>query len=230
MTQLHDEKIMWEAFLYRWSRDQSRYVPIQWETVRHYIVTTSLIGWDHTWTDPWWWLVHCVMKVIHYNDIIMGTMASQITSLTFVYSTVYSGADQRHHQSSASLAFVWGIHRGPVNSPHKWPVTRKMFPFDGVIMCMHKAASFSTQQWNFEYFFFGVWSKKLEKKVDHSENKYIRASVIQKKVAISQQEFICKCHLKQGEIVISIKGLPDYTDWSMFVIAFEGMSTQITGW
>ena len=64
----------------------------------------------------------------------MGTMASQITSLTIVYSTVYSGADQRKHQSSASLAFVWGIRRGPVNSPHKWPVTRKMFPFDDVIM------------------------------------------------------------------------------------------------
>ena len=64
----------------------------------------------------------------------MGTIASQITSLTIVYSSVYSGADQRKHQSSVSLAFVWGIHRGPVNSPHKWPVTRKMFPFDDVIM------------------------------------------------------------------------------------------------
>ena len=64
----------------------------------------------------------------------MVTMASQITSLTIVYSTVYSGADQRKHQSSASLAFVRGIHRGSVNSPHKWPVTRKMFPFDDVIM------------------------------------------------------------------------------------------------
>ena len=70
----------------------------------------------------------------HYNDIIMGAMASQITSLAIVYSTVYAGADQRKHQSSASLAFVWGIHRWPVNSPHKWPVTRKMFPFDDVIM------------------------------------------------------------------------------------------------
>ena len=64
----------------------------------------------------------------------MGAIGSQITSLTIVYSTVYSGADQSKHQSSASLAFVWGIHRGPVNSPHKWPVTLKMFPFDDVIM------------------------------------------------------------------------------------------------
>ena len=64
----------------------------------------------------------------------MTTMASQITSLTIVYSTVYSGEDQRKHQSPVSLAFVQGIHRGPVNSPHKWPVTRKMFPFDDVIM------------------------------------------------------------------------------------------------
>ena len=70
----------------------------------------------------------------HYNDVIMGAMASQITSLMIVYLTVYSGGDQRKHQSSASLAFVWGIHRWPVNSPHKWPVTRKKFPFDGVIM------------------------------------------------------------------------------------------------
>ena len=64
----------------------------------------------------------------------VGTIASQITSLTIVYSTVYSDADQRKHQSSASLAFVRGIHRGPVNSPHKWPVTGKMLPFDDVIM------------------------------------------------------------------------------------------------
>ena len=71
----------------------------------------------------------------HYGDVILATIASQITSLTTVYSTVYSGADQRKHQSCVSLAFVWGIHRGPGKSPHKWPVTRKMFPFDDVIMC-----------------------------------------------------------------------------------------------
>ena len=57
----------------------------------------------------------------------MNAMASQIISLTIVCLTVYSGADQRKHQSSASLAFVWGIHLWPVNSPHKGPVTRKYF-------------------------------------------------------------------------------------------------------
>ena len=70
----------------------------------------------------------------HHNDVIIGAIASQITSLIIVYSTVYSGADQIKHQSSASLAFVWGIHRRPVNSPHKWPVTWKIFPFDDVII------------------------------------------------------------------------------------------------
>ena len=70
----------------------------------------------------------------HQNDVIMGAMASQITSLTIVYSTVYSGAVQRKHQSSVSLAFVRGSHRWPVNSPHKWAVTREMFPFGDVVL------------------------------------------------------------------------------------------------
>ena len=64
-------------------------------------------------------------------------MASQITSQTTINSTVYSSVDQRKHQSSASLPFLRGIHRCTVNSPHKGPVTRKMFPFDDVIMTGH---------------------------------------------------------------------------------------------
>ena len=64
----------------------------------------------------------------------MSIMASQITSLTIVYLTVYSGADQRKYQSSALLTFVWGIHRSPVNYPHKGPETRKKFSVDDVIM------------------------------------------------------------------------------------------------
>ena len=75
-----------------------------------------------------WWLL--VTLAPHYNCVIM----TQITSLTIVYSTVYSGEDLRKHQSSASLAFVQGIHRWPVNCPRKGPVTRKGFPLDDVIM------------------------------------------------------------------------------------------------
>ena len=68
----------------------------------------------------------------------MGGMASQITSRTIVYFTVYSAIDQQKHQSSASLAFVRGIHRWSVNSPHKWPVTRNKFPIDDVILKKRK--------------------------------------------------------------------------------------------
>ena len=68
------------------------------------------------------------VSVRHYNDVIMSAMSFLITSLTIVYSSAYSVADQRKHQSSASLAFMRGIHRWPVNSPHKGPATPKMFP------------------------------------------------------------------------------------------------------
>ena len=71
-----------------------------------------------------------------YGDMSLVTLSCGREVLGSPTSNVniYSGADQRKHQSSASLAFVRGIHRWPVNSPHKWPVTRKMFPFDDVIM------------------------------------------------------------------------------------------------
>ena len=75
----------------------------------------------------------------------MSKMASQNTSVLIVYLTVCLGPDQRKHQSSASLAFVRGIHRWPVTSPHKGPVTRKMFPFDDVIMAQR--ASNTQYRW-----------------------------------------------------------------------------------
>ena len=95
-----------------------------------------VVGYDQSIDIPW-----CLGDVrlfticsIRYNDVIISTMASQITSLTIVYSAFYSGTDERKHQSSASLAFVRGIHRWPVNSPYKGPVMWKMIPFDDVIM------------------------------------------------------------------------------------------------
>ena len=89
---------------------------------------------ENVWHQRSYTILEPALSMYHYHDVIMTTIASQITSLTIVYSTVYSDADQSKHQSSASLAFVREIHRGPVTFPHKWPVTRKMFSFDDVIM------------------------------------------------------------------------------------------------
>ena len=89
------------------------------------------------------WIYLCVshhstdLTDTHYNDVIMSAMTYQITSLTIVYSTVYLDADQRKHQSSASLVFVRGINRWPVNSSQKGPVSRKIIPFGDVIMTLN---------------------------------------------------------------------------------------------
>ena len=56
----------------------------------------------HTW-------IKCIY--VHYNDIIMCAMVSQITCVLIVCSAICSGADQRNHQTSASLSFLMGIHR-----------------------------------------------------------------------------------------------------------------------
>ena len=75
-----------------------------------------------------------LLNQYHYSDTIMSAMASQTTGVSIVYSTVCWGVVQRKHQSPASLAFVRGIHWWPVNSPHKVPLTRKIIPFDAVII------------------------------------------------------------------------------------------------
>ena len=83
------------------------------------------------------WFV-CVFQscnVNHYSDVIMIVMALRITAVSIVCLTIFSGADQRNHQSSALLAFVGGIHRSPADSSQKGPLTtRKTFPFGDVIM------------------------------------------------------------------------------------------------
>ena len=95
---------------------------------------------------------YCIVKILsandgaafyqsHYSDVIIKAMTSQITHVTIVYLTACADADQRKYQSSASLALVRWIHRWPVNSPHKGPVMRKMFPYDDVIIGKWKSAS-----------------------------------------------------------------------------------------
>ena len=80
-------------------------------------------------------VMNVTFLIPHYSDVIMSAMASQITGVTIVYSTVRFQI-KRKHRSSVSLAFVRGIHRWPVNSPYKGPATRKMFPFDDVIIAI----------------------------------------------------------------------------------------------
>ena len=123
----------------RWFETPS---PSLWRHRNEVLSWTAEVSWYLARTRrPWLWSMPSDQQKhiefysrYHYDDVIMTMLASQITSLTVVYSIVYSGVDQSKHQSSASLAFVQEIHRGPVNFPHKWPVTRKMFPFDDVIM------------------------------------------------------------------------------------------------
>ena len=107
---------------------------LPWKAPSYHDVTITLPGDVPSISEQLGSCPVCTHVTLHYNDVIVGAIESQITSLTIVYSIVYWDADQRKHQSSASLAFVPWIHRRPVNSPHKWPVTRKMFPFDDVIM------------------------------------------------------------------------------------------------
>ena len=110
-------------------------------------------------------LNYCVLGV-HYSDVIMGAMASHITSLAIVFSTVYSDADQRKHHCPASLALVRGIHR----FPHKWPVTWKMFPFDDVIM-IYDTSSFNEILLIASKYF--VMLHNVQKSGEHSPNQLV---------------------------------------------------------
>ena len=73
----------------------------------------------------------------HYSDVIMGWRLTptpwRLCTRRFIKAQI-----KENIKSSASLAFVWEIHWWPVNPPHKWPVMRKMFPFDDVIMCTYR--------------------------------------------------------------------------------------------
>ena len=90
------------------------------------------------------WVNIIITIVIRYSDVIINVMESQITGVSSVYSSICSGADQRKHQSFASLAFETGIHRWTVDSPRKRPATRKRFPFDDIIMIALSSSSSSS--------------------------------------------------------------------------------------
>ena len=100
------------------------------------------LSYDATWYNIWYdiyisfimWQNELRLWFNHYDDVIMRAMASQITSLTIVCSNVYSRRRSKESSKLRVAGLVRGVHQWAVNSPHKWPVTRKMFTFDDVIM------------------------------------------------------------------------------------------------
>ena len=106
-------------------------VPVTMDNTLH--LTSSLIGWAHTQNDPCL-LMGYTNAVSHYNHVIMSAMGTQITGLLDCLFNRLLRRSSKKASSSASLAFVRGIHPWQVDSPHKGPVTWTMFPFDDVIM------------------------------------------------------------------------------------------------
>ena len=131
----------------------------------------------------------------------MSRMPSQITSLTIAYSTVYSSADQKKHQSSASLAFVRGIHRWPVNSPHKGPATGKMFPFDNVIMIHASVVLFAFYYLSFYWFDICLFDRIL-----YCEEQYPKrpARPLQRKIGAHQAHNFSFYHAPVEDLVEQI--------------------------
>ena len=93
---------------------------------------------------------HCnwyqILSTCHYNNVIMSAMASQITDISIVCLTGCSGADQGKHQSSASLVFIRGTQRRPVDSPHKGSIMRKMTS-SWYFSCRHTICKWVAEAW-----------------------------------------------------------------------------------
>ena len=115
--QLHDQ---YTSLHFIWSSGGPQPLLRQWHYTRLCNVLSNQSATGMLEAANWWGtgdILHenityiVVEHSLHYNDVIMGAVASQFTSLTIAYSMVNWGADQRKHQSSASLAFVRWIHR-----------------------------------------------------------------------------------------------------------------------
>ena len=118
-------------------KDNHRFIKawVSWGMLQLYHRSSAFASWSGICTEPSFVItVHKENIGHHYIDVIMSAIAFQIIEVSSVFRTVSSGADHRKHQSPVPQAFVRGIHRWPVISPHKGPVPGKTFPFDYVVM------------------------------------------------------------------------------------------------
>ena len=115
--------------------EQKSYLFIQGNALENVFEMASVLLWHQFVNPSLAEMAHLVeILLMHYNDVIMGPMASQINSLTIVFSVVNSYADQRKHQSSASLPFVREFTGARWIPRTKGQSSGKMFPFDDVNM------------------------------------------------------------------------------------------------
>ena len=141
----------------------------------------------------------------------MGMITSEITSVTIVYSTVYSDADQRKHQSSASLAFVRGIHRWPVNSSHKWAATRKIFHL-------------MTSSWSRSWYCTCHDNNAAPKWIDESNNRPLTKSWIHWIHWRLSKTMYKKCYIKSLCLWI-------YQIWNIHVFNIDKIDVEtVTNW
>ena len=141
------------------------------------------------------WAIACnqtwnMIRMFPYIDVIMCTMVSHITDVSNVCPIVCSGADDRKHQSFASLAFMAGIYLWRLDSPHKGLVTWKMLPFDDVIM-------FESPCWLFDQFWFAALVPHRVCCINHSTTLNEMVLVYQRnlcstKSARTQSDFVAK--------------------------------------
>ena len=138
----------------------------------------------------------------------MSVIASQITGISTDFSTVCSGAHQRKHQSFASLAFLGGIDRWPMNSPYKGPVTREMFPFDDVIMNRRLGEIYCCR--GRVYIFDYTRSQPLRENVT-----YVTVSFISEDIASPQREY--------RPVLCSAYNIPpkSYTRFAFCCVSYE---------
>ena len=89
----------------------------------------------------------CREESCHHNGVIMGAIESQIISLTIAYSIIFFRRRSKKTSKLRVTGLCAGNSPGTVNSPHKWPVTRKMFPFDDVIVSQTKHMDYEAFVW-----------------------------------------------------------------------------------
>ena len=158
------------------------------------------------WCINWWivWIaLHNMVYAIrisqnHYSDVIMGTMASQITNLMIIYLPVYSGGDQRKHQSPASLAFVRRIHWWPVNSPHKGPARLAIRSWPSLLLCWWSATVHQKVELKYIYRWYNhlfiwviLWPMKQIARFSLFDNVLIHGKILSMQITF----WLCQCQV-----------------------------------